>query len=392
MIIFHFSVFANMFHLEAIQSNSRKSKGTNTKQKNIVHVMQFPMYTAREFAALMDYMHRGVCDIGPSNVIGLFVAADEFNLMSLKRYCVNFLGQRLSSDNVIYILSELGRFQSRECAIELEPILYNYIRLNADKVLLEATVTMLSKSQLIRVFCLEGLQIAEINKFHAALVWAKAHLRRNRNDSASLQSVFSPFLNSIKLTKIPIQSLVDEVRRSRVVPERMLAHACTYNEFKESFQLTRQKVTATHSQRKVENLGAGIHQPFVVGMHSSASSDSNSHQSHGKSNRKLIKKGKNRYDVSQQTLDEIDSKISNPRLTKSKRTLSSAGIQITRPVLVAPKSDAPTLSSFKPKVMRTSKSSRLLISSTSDLTTSTPSRPKLTKSSKVSAPLLDIMF
>ena len=379
-----------MFHLEAIQTNPRKIKNTNTQQKNIVHVIPFPMYTAREFVTLMDYVHRGVCDIGPSNVIGLFVAADEFNLMNLKRYCLNFLGQRLSSDNVIYILSDLARFQSRECAMELEPILYNYIRLNADKVLLEATVTMLSKSQLIRVFCLEGLQIAEINKFHAALVWVKAHLRRNRNDRSSLQSVFSPFLNSIKLTKIPIQSLVDDVRRSRVVPERMLAHACTYNEFKESFQSTHQRMT--HFPRKVGSQGTSFHQPLVVGMHSSVSSDSNSLQSNGKSNRKLIKKGKNRYDVSQQTIDIIDSKISNPRLTKSKRTLSSAGIQIPRPVSVAPRSNAPTLSSFKPKVMRTSKSSRLLISSTSDLTTSTPSRPKLTKSSKVSAPLLDIMF
>ena len=358
---------------------------------NNLHYIRISKYTAREFSSLMDYIHRGECRIGPKNVIGLFIAADEFNLINLKRSCVNFLGRHLSSDNVIYILTELERFQSRDCAIELEPLIYNYVKQNAEKVLSEATVSLLSKSQLIRVLCLEGLQIPEINKFHAALIWTKVHVRKNKDSNSSIQSIFTPFLNCINLTKIPIQSLVDDVRRSKVVPERMLAHACTYNEQKESFHSANRRMKS-HSTTK-KNATVSYQQPFVVGMNSSVSSSSDSPRNHGKSSgRKFMKKARNRYDVSHQTFDNLESKISNPRLTKTKRTLSSAGIQIPKPVLSAPKSDVPTFTPFKPKLIRTSKSSRLLISSSSEMTTSTPSRPRLTKSSKVSTPLLDIMF
>ena len=356
-----------------------------------MHRIRMPLYTVGEFCALMDYMHRGLCSIGPKNVIGLFVAADEFNLLNLKGFCVNFLGQHLSSDNVIYILSELERFQSRDCAIELEPLLYNYVRLNAEKVLSEATIVMLSKSQLIRMFCLEDIQVPEISKFHAALIWTKAYARKNRGSNTTLQFIFAPFLNCIKLTKIPIQSLIDDVRRSKVVPERILAHACTYNESKESFHST-YHLAKTPSTRKKDK-ATSYAQPFVVGMQSSVSGESSSQKSNGKSNsRKLIKKGRNRYDVSHQTLDDFDAKASNPRLTKTRRTLSFANSRTPKPVSPAPRPDVPAFTSFKPKLIRTSKSTRLLISSSSELTASTPSRPRLTKSSKVSAPLLDIMF
>ena len=349
------------------------------------------MYTAEEFSTLMDYIHRGECRIGPKNVIGLFVAADEFNLINLKRSCVNFLGQHLSSDNVIYILTELERFQSRDCAIELEPLVYNYVRQNAEKVLSEATVALMSKSQLIRVLCLEGLQVPEINKFHAALIWTKVYVRKNKESSATIQFIFTPFLNCVKLTRIPIQSLVDDVRRSKVVPERMLAHACSYNEHKESFNSAHRKWKPLSTKKK--STAASYQQPFVVGMNSSVSGSSDTQRDHGKSSsRKFMKKAKNTYDVSHQTLADLDSKASNPRLTKTKRTLSSAGTQVPKPTQRAPRSDVPTFTSFKPKLIRTSKSSRLLISSSSELTASTPSRPRLTKSSKVSAPLLDIMF
>ena len=356
------------------------------------------MYTTEEFCMLMEYVHCGVCNIGPKNVIGLFVAADEFNLINLKRCCVSFLGQHLSLDNVIYVLSELERFQSRDCAIELEPLVYNYIRINAEKVLSEATVAVLSKSQLIRVFCLEGLQIPELNKFHAALIWTKSQVRKHKTGSGSLQSTFASFLNCIKLTKIPIQNLVDDVRRSKVVPERLLAHACAYNELKESFHSTQQApqtqtTSKTRSTRKKENYSTTYQQPFVVGMQSSLSSANRTHKSQAKSSsRKLIKMGRNKYDVSNQSLKDLDSKTSHPRLTKTKRTLSSANIQIPKPVQSRTRSDVPTFTSFKPKLHRTSKSSTLLISSSTELAASTPSRPKLTKSSKVSAPLLDIMF
>lgn len=351
-----------------------------------MHFLRMPLYTKEEFSMLMEYVHCGICHIGPKNVIGLFVAADEFNMINLKRCCVNFLGQNLSLDNVVYILSELERFQSRDCAIELEPLVFNYIRVNAEKVLSEATVAVLSKAQMIQLFCLEGLQLPELNKFQAALIWTKAQARKSKGGSNSLQSTFAPFLNCIKLTKIPIQHLVDDVRRSKVVPERVLAHACAYNEFKDSFQSAQTHV-ANSTRKKDEN--ASFMQPFVVGMQ--ASSADRPQKNSGK---KLIKSGKNRYDVSQRSFDDLDSDLSSkPRLTKTKRTLSSANMQ-TKPRFVSSSSrpHEPLFTSFNPKAIRTSRSSRLLISSSTEGSNGTPSRPRLTKSSKVSTPLLDIMF
>ena len=355
-----------------------------------MQLIKVPVYTKSEFSMLMEYVHCGVCDIGPKNAISLFVAADEFELINLKRCCVSFLGQHLSLDNVTYVLAQLERFQSRACAIELEPLVYNFIRMNAAKVLSGATVVVLSKTQLIRVFCLEGLKLLELDKFNAALIWSKAQFRKNRNGHSSLQYTFAPFLNCIKLTKIPIQSLVDEVRRSKVVPERLLAHACAYNELKESFHS--KHIQKSNSDSLIANGGAS-QQPTVVGMQPFASNRAQKIQ--GKSSsRKLIKMGKNRYDVAHQSLDDLDSEINKPRLTKTRRTLSTANIPkpVTKSVPSASRSEEPSFSSFNPKVIRTSRSSKLLISSSTEVNDSTPSRPRLTKSSKVSTPLLDIMF
>ncbi|XP_065053718.1 serine-enriched protein-like isoform X2 [Rhopilema esculentum] len=388
------SIFANLFQLQAIQTyNSRKLRRATSQQKQIIHIIGMPNYTREEFSALMEYIHCGVCDIGPKIVIGLFVAADEFNLINLKRACVSFLGQHLNLDNAVYVFSELERFQARDCANELEPLVFNFIRSNADKILSEATIVVLSKSQLIRIFCLEGLQLPEAKKFYAALIWTKAQVRKSKSATASLQATFSPFLNFIKLTKIPIQVLVEDVRRSRVIPERLLAHACAHNELKESFSSTQGQ--KNYSARKREDLST-FNQPFVVGIHSSSSGQSlsNGRQiSDKRSSKKLGKTSKNRYDVSyQQSIGYLNASSSKPRLTKKpSRTFSFTSADTQKPSYASSKSEAPSLASFRPKLLR---SSRLLISNSQEMPERTPSRPKLTKSSKISssAPFLDILF
>lgn len=391
-------MFANLLSTNPSQRPSHTKKGkpaASATQKPTKNSFEIPIYTAEEFIEFMEYVHSGVCDIGPKIVVGLFVAADEFKLINLKRGCVSFLGQHLSLDNAMYILAELERFQTRLCVNDLEPVVLNYIKMNAEKLLSEATIVVLSKSQLVKIFCFEGLELPELEKFYAALIWTKAQVRRYKSGNSSLQSTFAPFLSFIKLTRIPIQNLVEDVRRSKVVPERLLAHACSHNELKESFRSSSSQGTH-HAKRKDEV--PKFQQPFVIGIHSATSSLSSSQTSkksskiHDKhSGRKAKKMARNKYDVSQSSIETLNPSSSKPRLTKSARTTSFTNIDMPMRSAARPKSDVPNFTSFRPKITR---STRTLGMGSTEIPNATPSRPRLTKSSKMAAstPCLDIMF
>ncbi len=236
-IYFDFSAFASQYcsTLKPFENTkSKKHKGEKADKLKRT-VISLPEFNFDEMCALMEYIHSGVCYIGPKILLGLFVASDDFKMDRLKEKCLSILEDDLSESNALYFWKDLSRFKSKRCTEVVVETLSRFISLNAEKILLGATVVILTQAELLDVFSLDGLNLPELGKFHAALIWTKAHMQ-NKNIGETLHSVFTPFLDYIKLTRIPIQNLVEDVRRSKVVSERLLAHACAHNEMKETFR------------------------------------------------------------------------------------------------------------------------------------------------------------
>ena len=211
----------------------------------------------------------------------------------------------------------------------MEQLVNNFIRLNAEKIFSEATITILTQPQLIKMLALEGLSLTELNKFHAALIWTKVHMR-DKCIRETLQTVFAPFLGYLRLTKIPIKSLVEDVRRSKVVPERLLAHACAHNEMKERFAAGSGRSDDYLTLPLKKDYGSAKFQsPFIVGIASAtrylsdpAMNGKASHQydKHAKHHRRL-KTARNHYDVAQ-----IRNTTNSPKsqLTRASKISSSS--------------------------------------------------------------------
>ena len=184
----------------------------------------------------MEYIHSGSYNIQARTAIGLYAAAEEFGFEELKESCFGFLTRSITPDSACYFLKDTERFRSKRSVDVVLTTLLKFIQLNAEKIFSEATIVILSQTQLMGIFCMKDLIVPELVKFHAAVTWTKTRWRAVMQMNLTLQDLFAPFLSCLRLTQIPIQQLVEDVRKARVVPERLLAHACAHNEMKDNLK------------------------------------------------------------------------------------------------------------------------------------------------------------
>ncbi len=278
----------------------------------------------------MEYIHSGVCRISPKNAIALYMAAEEYHMVNLIEKSLDFIQQNLSESNALYFFKDLERFKSRACASPLKIIVVDFISSNLEKILLGGSTVVLSQPQLVELLHIEHRSLSELSKFHVALIWTKAHMH-NKSSSDALNSFFAPFLDCLKLTKIPIQNLVEDVRKSKAVPERLLAHACAHNELKESYRLTSSYNDDRMRMLLKKSEAAAKHKtPLVVGINPCRNSFTDvavmeQHSQAGKgskANKKVRKHSKNKYEMSQSSYSSRSPSTS--RLTKAKKLSSSS--------------------------------------------------------------------
>eukprot|EP00794_Sanderia_malayensis_P003019 gene3019-3477_t len=234
------SVFAEMLCTNTTRSVAdggkvKKSKRTPSKGKHKITTITLPEYNYEEVCCFMEYLHSGTCSVGPKIMIGLMMLADDFKVRGLKEFCLQMIKETLSEFNTLYFWKDLFRFNSKRFVSDIWKLLTNFLGANAEKILLGGTIVILTRPELLEALSFKGLTLSEHGKFHAALIWTKAHMQM-KPSGETLQSVFAPFLERIKLKRIPIQYLVEDVRRTKVIPERLLAHACAHNEVKESYK------------------------------------------------------------------------------------------------------------------------------------------------------------
>ncbi|KAK3732116.1 hypothetical protein RRG08_026500 [Elysia crispata] len=113
-------------------------------------------------------------------VIGIMYGADQYNLLDLKRACLQFLHNNLETNYACFLLVELRKYGYPE----EEKKVMSFIRKNAEDVFKTKGMDLLSRELLNELLTLPGLDVDEKVKKDAVETWARNHQEEKKGDAS----------------------------------------------------------------------------------------------------------------------------------------------------------------------------------------------------------------
>ena len=179
------------------------------------------------FKQLMEYIHTGCCTLQAQMLPGLMNAADHYGIEELKRACIGFVDNCISTDTVCSLLNTAEKYiQYKPTKLLVRKIL-EYIDKQGDEVLSLAAFATLPQHVVTLILEREDLKASELTKFNAAHMWAVSHCKKN--PKTSLQEAMAPLVTGIAFYKIPAMKLMKDIRPLNVVPNEVIMLALAYH-------------------------------------------------------------------------------------------------------------------------------------------------------------------
>lgn len=181
------------------------------------------------FKRVLEYAHTGCITIQARTLLGLVNAADHFQMPDLVEACMSFLNEAISPDNVCSMLSHAEKytryFQTDSARLAMHKIL-EFVDQHAEEVLGLRCLSTVPKQVMMLVLDRDESSAAEFVKFEAALRWCKLH--QSNHPNIPLKTIFEPFARLIEFHRIPASDLMQCVKPSGVVEERVIVNALAY--------------------------------------------------------------------------------------------------------------------------------------------------------------------
>ena len=187
------------------------------------------------FKRVLEYAHTGCITIQARILLGLVNAAHHFEMPDLVEACMNFLSEAITPDNVCSMLSHAEKytryFQTDSARLAMRKIL-EFVDEHAEEVLGLRCLSTVPKQVMMLVLDRDESSAGESVKFEAALRWCKLHHFNHPN--IPLKTIFEPFARLIEFHRIPASDLMQKVKKSGLVEERVIVNALAYQADPES--------------------------------------------------------------------------------------------------------------------------------------------------------------
>lgn len=142
---------------------------------------------------------------------------------------MSFLNEAISPDNVCSMLSHAEKytryFQTDSARLAMHKIL-EFVDQHAEEVLGLRCLSTVPKQVMMLVLDRDESSAGESVKFEAALRWCKLH--QSNHPNIPLKTIFEPFARLIEFHRIPASDLMNNVKPSGVVEERVIVNALAY--------------------------------------------------------------------------------------------------------------------------------------------------------------------
>ncbi|XP_053951707.1 uncharacterized protein LOC128859051 isoform X2 [Anastrepha ludens] len=133
------------------------------------------------FRVLLDYLHTGTCPLTCVSIPGLLCAAEHYDLPELLQACFHHCKQFLRIEVVCPMLISLENYYWRyTSASELVNMILSFIE-NKVHVLFKSPDYLTLSESIVQMIMNRELQMPEIRKFEAMLMWAKHKVSKSKN-------------------------------------------------------------------------------------------------------------------------------------------------------------------------------------------------------------------
>eukprot|EP00118_Oscarella_pearsei_P027123 m.310794 g.310794 ORF g.310794 m.310794 type:complete len:448 (+) comp54975_c0_seq1:88-1431(+) len=189
-----------------------------------------PNITPRVFDLMRRYLYTGCVDLTADDLFPLMSAADQYDMLALKRDCGKKAHEYISVENVATALRESSMMREEWLAAEC----LKFIDQNASDVVSSDAFLELTEEDVVSIVQRDTIVLEEIDVFNAVLRWGEAVQSQFRNEFGAkevptLKDVLKSVLCHVRLAQISPGDLLRVVKPSDVFPLETLFQVMAYH-------------------------------------------------------------------------------------------------------------------------------------------------------------------
>jgi hypothetical protein len=175
----------------------------------------------------MQFLYTGQTVITKDNVMDLLPCADEFNVVNLRRACIDYLVKNINKDSVIKMLLEAQDGTYRFNCDDLISRCLKFIEKHTADVVRTPQFFLFEERTLLEMVQSPMLNISEIELFKAIVRWGN-YRRRDLTNTTPLSEVLKNLVPHIRYPLISGPDLVNIVKPCQVAPEDLYVAALEF--------------------------------------------------------------------------------------------------------------------------------------------------------------------